>query len=362
MTYIMSRRLGLRQFWLGDLMVSQEGRTRPEISLPGRFDPRLPAVPQELAELRQKLVVFNPRVVAAWAGRMVVASTVMSAIAEIADGFPSAEQIQAQIAGIGLSQDELDKVSLMFWSISEIGPGVRRNETHYLQVHAANIPNPSPDNLLIYSGSGAFHFLDIVTDDRHELERPLLSGADQPLDEGEWRLIDALSGHIMRAAQVLHDEMVDEVVHAFRYGGGFELIWETERGLEKLPMSQVFWRETKDTIELVGPIITQQYSPGGTLFIRRFHLQGEEWVQEVFPVHPPQGGRVEQCDTEADVFTTSTVHFFMGESTTKIVHAFGPDPIIRLHFDGRTMTMRAKQELFSRLANWPAKGQGHART
>lgn len=356
MTYIMSRRLGSRQFWLGDLMVSQEGRTSPEITLPGRFDPRLPAVPPELAQLRQKLIVFNPRVVAAWAGRMIIARAVMSAVAKIADSFPTTEDIKAQIAALGLSQAQLDDVALMFWSIPKLEPCDRRNEVFYHRVQQANIPNPSNDNCLIYSGSGAFHFLDITTDNRHELERP----TNEPVDDADWRLIDTLSGHIMRAAQVLHEEMMDEVVHAFRYGGGFEVILETENGLEKLPISQVFWRETQEAIELVGPVISQQYGAGGTLFIRRFHLEGEKWVQEVFSVHPPQGGTSEQCNMEADVFTTSTVHFFMSETITKVVHAFGPDPIVRLHFDGTTITARTKPQLFSRLANWPAEGKGRS--
>jgi hypothetical protein len=111
MTYIMSRRIGLRQFWLGDLMVSLERRTAPGIVLPGRFDSRLPAVPQELAALQQKLVVFNPRVVGAWAGRMVVARSIMSAVAQIASSFPSAEHIKAQIADLGLSPVELEDVA-----------------------------------------------------------------------------------------------------------------------------------------------------------------------------------------------------------------------------------------------------------
>src|SRR5579872_4262363 len=131
MTYIMSRRLGVRQFWLGDLMVSQERRTRPAITLPGRFDPKLPGVPRELAELRQKLVLFNPRLVAAWAGRMVVARGIMSAVAEVADSSPPVEQIKAVIAALGLSDAELDDIALMFWSIPDLRPGVRQNETFY---------------------------------------------------------------------------------------------------------------------------------------------------------------------------------------------------------------------------------------
>jgi hypothetical protein len=297
-------------------------------------------------------VVFNSRCVAAWAGSLVVAAVLLSAIAEIADGFPTAEDIQAKIGSLGLLPAELKSVSLMVWSLPQFSPGNRQHATVYRQVHTGDIPQASQENQLFYAGSGAFHFLDIMTDERHALEQPE-APAGAMVDPAELRLLEVLSGHILRAAQVLHDEMVDNVVHAFRYGGGFEVIWDTEAGLEKLPISQVFWRETTDDIQLVGPIVSQQYAADGTLFIRRFKLRGDDWLQEIFPVGPPHRQVGSEANVRADIRTLSTVHFFMSETGTKVVHAWGPDPIVRVTFDGQTMSLEATPELFKRLENWP---------
>ncbi len=356
MTFIMSRRVGKRNFLLGDLMISSPTERDVTTAIPSRFDHRLPEVDRRIAELHQKVMLFNNRMAVAWAGNYIIARHIIQRVATIADSYPDADRLGNFIDGLGLTPAERDSVALMFWVITRLEGQNRSYATVFRNVHVGNIDGTAEDNSLFYAGSGAFHFLDIVDVKSHGIDigEPESNQLSIQMDAGERKLMEVMSEFILRASQVLHDEMTDNMGHAFLYGGGFEIVMEYEDGFLKVPMSQVSWIETEDRIELVGPIFNQTYSPDGVLFIRRFVSVEGAWIQDVFRVpNFLNEHSASVCDVNADIFTVATVHHFMSRDLTKVVHAWGPNPIIRVRFDGASFTATTTPELFRKLAEWP---------
>ena len=253
---------------LGDLLITRETPLAAAApALPSRFSPLQNNVNEYIARLEQKLVIINPRLAAAWAGRQVVARNLLRRVRDGIGNEYTGRRILDLIASSGLAKDELESVAFIFYVMSEDG---KLEVQDYLTKEVCR----TPTHKFKFSGSGDFHFFESI------------GFSQTSLDTKTDPLSDDLLAILGRAAIAFQEEITTETPHNFFYGGGFELLSPdiSNRRMDKIPHACAYWGFRGDEITLTGPIISYQYHDNGILQIDRLTQKDGTWWHDPFLV------------------------------------------------------------------------------
>jgi hypothetical protein len=304
MTIILSYQGPNSLVMLGDLLLSQQTPRTAPIQLPTRFDPRFPLANLNLSGLVQKTICVSPDLAVAWAGNYLVARHV---IREIATQWPeryyTGDKILSFINSLGLSQQELESVSFIFWGRS--GPGF--GKIHVQDWLVKEERSADGREKFKFMGSGDFHFFETIGFK--------LWGAGQI---EEWQ--NSIGAVVGRASIALYQEITSDVTHNFLYGGGFEVVYPSDSGFRKLPLTFIFWAYDDKGIELVGPVFSHVYDNSGVLGLRRFARGENGWSQTIFPIgNFLVESSSAQFNPRAELNTPWTVHYLLSRSDPQMV-------------------------------------------
>ena len=212
--------------------------------------------------MQQKLIVLTDWIAAAWAGDTVAASFILKLIREHAGEINHGQQVLDLIAESGLSEEELNSVSFIFYIYRD--DGAVEVQDYLVKEHCA-----TPTHKFKFAGSGDWHYFETIA-----FEQSGINCAPDQLTAD----ICAIMG---RAAIAFHEEVLTETPHNFRYGGGFEVL-TPEKKMVKIPYSCAYWGFKGDEIQLTGPVISYQYLDSGLLQIDRFTRDTLGWQHSPF--------------------------------------------------------------------------------
>jgi hypothetical protein len=249
----------------GDTLLSYDARVSSNVELPSQFLRASQIGEKGIAGLAQKLIFLSPNLVVGWAGGMTRAQAAIRRLALLLDGETSFASLQRVLEQDVELQTLVSEVELIFLGIA----GERRQEGLPAQVGGINAHRSGPG--LFTAGSGAYHFLHLVS------ERRLSVDASNE-NKGEARVLaDELSALGGRFASMILREAFDETPLNFGYGGAFEIvIADDSNRLAKLPYTLVYWLMDQDRLVLRGPVIKVGYVANGTMVVDRFPLATTE--------------------------------------------------------------------------------------
>lgn len=227
-------------------MVSDDRHRSHPIDVPTRFNSLQPATNLHFSSMSQKAIIINDHLSVAWSGKMAVAQYLIQKVANELKEPYTGQGILDVIYNSGISKEELESVSFLFFGFTN----TKRDERLFVQNYLTGHTILNDGAKVFYAGSGTFHFLDSIGFN--------LKGASGNINAFE----ASVTSFVTRIAIALYEEITSEITHNFYYGGGFELIvFNPEaRRFEKTPLTFTFWSHDGDQLELIGPIIALNYS------------------------------------------------------------------------------------------------------
>ncbi|NQV54805.1 MAG: hypothetical protein HQ503_03015 [Rhodospirillales bacterium] len=251
---------------LGDLLLSTPGRENSgPIPLPSRFHSKFPLKNLELSGLEQKICILSDTLAAAWAGNQTVARAILGEVRKSLNQPYSGDGILSIIEQMDINEKEKESVSFIFFAMQ---PRAENGETQIIiQDYLTGETTFGPNHKVKYAGSGTFHFFETLEFD--------IIGTIGDVNEFETTITTFLS----RAAIAFYEELVSDTNHNFYYGGGFEILAPNpiKHRLEKIPFASAFWQaDGRDSLRLIGPIFTNQYTVRGDLIISRIHYEEDK--------------------------------------------------------------------------------------
>ncbi len=310
MTLIMSYQKQSNLVMLGDLLVSNtDYPQKTPLSVPARFDDRFPVSNLDLSRLEQKIVILNDHLAAAWAGKFIIARSILNELQNKLIEPYSGEKILSIIDEMGLLDDEKKSVSFIFYAM-KINENGLPNQVIVQDYLAGETIFDASDHKVKYAGSGTFHFFETISFD--------IKGETGSMNEFERCVATFLS----RSALAFFNEVVSDDAHNFNYGGGFELLAPNpiEQRFEKLPFASAFWQvDGKDGLKLIGPILTNQYTENKELIISRIHYKKNEPILTRFVVPHMFGvadNDLRMPTPDFDPFWV--IHYILGEEKDNI--------------------------------------------
>ncbi|MDB5539167.1 MAG: hypothetical protein JWQ89_894, partial [Devosia sp.] len=244
---------------LGDALLSYDARLASNTELPSQFLKGTQIGEKGIAGLAQKLIFLSPKLVVGWAGGMSKAQAAIRRLAVLLDGDISFASLQRVLERDVELQTLASEVELIFLGIA----GERQHEGLPAQVGGINAQRSGTG--LFTAGSGAYHFLNLVS------ERSLTVDAPNE-NQGAGRVLaDELAALGGRFASTVLREAFDETPLNFGYGGAFEVVIADDNGrLAKLPYTLVYWLRDQDRLVLRGPVIKVSYLANGNMVVDRF--------------------------------------------------------------------------------------------
>ena len=346
MTFILTYQSPATHVMLGDLLISRDSPRPNAIELPTRFDPNFPVNNLHLADMAQKVMCLSPHVAVAWAGNYLVARHVIRAVAAKQQE-PFTETIFAEtINTLGLTTTELDEIALLFWRIVPQG-GVKYTIGGYDHRVKVVTNAESPMEIYRFAGSGDFHFWEILP--------TTLTVADERMIGSAPAELKALGAILGRASMALFQEVISDDTHDFHYGGGFEAVVPTDQGLQKVPLTFVFWVYDNEGLHLSGPVLSHTYAQDGVLGLRRFARKQGSWEQTIFPVRNfMHGSNLPAFDRDADIHTFWTTHYFVDGTdpgNVRVIMKWGGRPNLLVRYDGKEMRADVQSNFWNEMAD-----------